>query len=248
MTIPLEIPHAGLSSDAYGQSPMTPITWGRWFLEDFWFIYPVSHIYWITGLELVNDNQIRILTMGCGYENFLKTKIFKWYFLFYWRGSRIKEEACNITEDLLAKSNLTMEDWKWMVNHKGWLWNIGFCLWICVLIEIFAGMKKGNCMKCWEVFKKTFQTEESTDFSLSHFFQTWKWGRTWETWCSGEDNVHKILSSPGPHSTNPKPKSMGLGHSKKSHWYQKHLTPLILALPITFVKPLSWFKLHIGLS
>ena len=35
------------------------------------------------------------------------------------RGSKIKDESMNITEDLLAKSNLTMEDWKWMVNHKG---------------------------------------------------------------------------------------------------------------------------------
>ena len=67
----LILPHAGLSSDAYGQSPMTPITWGRWFLEDFWFIYPVSHIYCVTGLELVNYKQSRKLTMGCGYENFI---------------------------------------------------------------------------------------------------------------------------------------------------------------------------------
>ena len=39
--------------------------------------------------------------------------------IYVFRGSKIKDEACNITEDLLAKSNLTMEDWKWMVNHKG---------------------------------------------------------------------------------------------------------------------------------
>ena len=32
---------------------------------------------------------------------------------------KIKEEALNITPELLAKSNLTMEDWQWMVSHKG---------------------------------------------------------------------------------------------------------------------------------
>ena len=36
------------------------------------------------------------------------------------RGSKIKDEALNITPELLSKSNLTMEDWKWMVNHKGY--------------------------------------------------------------------------------------------------------------------------------
>ena len=35
-------------------------------------------------------------------------------------GSKIKDEALNITPELLAKSNLTMEDWKWMVSHKGY--------------------------------------------------------------------------------------------------------------------------------
>ena len=130
-------------------------------------------------------------TWDVGMKTFFKTKIFKWFFLFCWRGSRIKEEACNITEDLLAKSNLTMEDWKWMVNHKGWFRQKEFLNFIFMnVFKIFAAMKKGNCMKCWEVFKRTFQTEESTDFSLNHFFQTWRWGRTWETWCSGEENVY----------------------------------------------------------
>merc|ERR1711997_114403 len=40
-------------------------------------------------------------TMGCG-------------------GSKIKDEALNITPELLGKSGLTLDDWQWMVNHKGY--------------------------------------------------------------------------------------------------------------------------------
>jgi len=36
------------------------------------------------------------------------------------RGSKIQDESLNITPELLAKSNLTIDDWQWMVNHKGY--------------------------------------------------------------------------------------------------------------------------------
>ena len=64
---------------------------------------------------------------------------------------------------------------------------------VLVIESFLAAMKRGNCMKCWEVFRRIFLTEEFTDFNLSHFSPTWKWGKTWETWCSGADFTHKIL-------------------------------------------------------
>ena len=99
---------------------MTPITEAGDSWRIFRSIYPVSDIHCFNGPGIVNGNQINILIMGCGYVDHISLiNNSPIMMISVSRGSKIKDESMNITEDLLAKSNLTMEDWKWMVNHKG---------------------------------------------------------------------------------------------------------------------------------